>query len=262
LRTVLSDLAQPRSTPKPRVMWFLYDYVDGGEGLRWLSQQRHDLILITPSPDSFIVSSSKVAMKNVFVRDGVPTAPFTTKLLTDPADFVDVPPWFVKQDTGAASVGIFADNKVSTPEDMKRVWDRVEQLRCGVFAEHFARGRECTVLVAGSVDDPVVFPPIERVFASGLSGHQQDSNWDNFRFELTDPDDPWAQSSKVLAAAAYKSIQAAPYARVDIRGNLVLEVNTVPAYSLTDTAYSLAKVLDRKPENWASFWRAVWESRV
>jgi len=246
---------------KPRVLWFLYDYNDGGEQLKWLSQQQHDLIIIAPTAESYVNSSSKVAMKQCFVRDGIPTAAYTLKLLTDPADFSDVPPWFVKQVAGAASAGIFSDNKVSTPEDMKRVWERTEKMGCGVFAEHFARGRECTVLVAGSVDDPIVFPPIERVFNGGLSGHQEDSNWENFHFAKPSQDDPWVQASKVLAKAAYKSIKASPYGRVDIRGNLVLEVNTVPAYTLTDMAYSLAKVLDGKSDNWKSFWRAVWASR-
>lgn len=267
LSEVLQDLVKQSSNnnnkdkEKPRVLWFLYDYNDGGEHLLWLAKQKHDMIIVAPTAESYVNSSSKLAMKKCFIADGVPTAPYTSTLLTDPLDFEDVPPWFIKQDAGAASVGIFSDNKVRTPEDMKRVWERTQQMGCGVFAEHFARGRECTVLVAGSADNPTVFPPIERVFHAGLSAHQEDSNWDNFHFETPSEADPWVQSCKILAKNAYKSIQASPYGRVDIRGNWVLEVNTVPAYTLTDMAYSLAKVLDGKPDNWNKFWKAVWGSR-
>jgi len=259
LADIVRGLVRPSRVPtKPRCLWFLYDYNDGAEQLEWLSRQSHDMMLIAPTVESYRVSSSKTAMK---VRDGVPTAPFTDRLLTDPADFLDCPPWFVKPDGSFASIGIYKDNKVNNPVDMKRVWERTEKFNCGVFAEHFLRGRECTVLVCGKVDSPVVFNPVERVFQGGLSGHQEDNNWDNFHFVSLQDGDPWGEASKVIASAAYRSIDAAPYARVDIRGNCVLEVNTVPAYSLTDLAYSLAKSLNGEPANWKLFWNSVWEAR-
>src|SRR5690348_5145898 len=64
---------------KPCVLWFLYDYNDGGEQLQWLSQQQHDMIIIAPTAESYVNSSSKIAMKHCFIRDGIPTAPYTAK---------------------------------------------------------------------------------------------------------------------------------------------------------------------------------------
>lgn len=88
-----------------------------------------------------------------------------------------------------------------------------------------------------------------------------DECWDNFHFKELSPDDPWSDSCKKLAIEAYRAVGCYPYARVDIRGNLVLEVNAVPAYSLVHLKYSMASILKNDPVNWKMFWNAVWDAK-
>jgi hypothetical protein len=239
----------------------LYDQNDGNEILEALDSLPHNMILIAPSASSYINTTSKTVMKREFVKADVPTAPFTSTLLTNPESFRETT-WFVKMDEGAGSVGIFADNKVTNVEDMKRVWERMESLGYGVFAEHFISGREFSVLVAGSADSPVVFPIVERSFVSGIEGHQQHENWDNFSFRLVSRENnTLIREVEELAVSAYRAIDPAPYARIDIRDRMVLEVNTVPGYAFLDTHYSMGAILDQDTKQFKRFWDTVWATR-
>jgi len=209
---------------RPRVFWSLYDEPDGHALCSLLETLSHSFHVIAPKSWAFAVSTAKTAMKRQFMACGVPTAPFCTSPFDTDEEFGGVP-WFVKMDVGASAVGITLENKVTTPDSMKAAWSRVETMGYGVFAEHFIRGRECTVVVCGPVESPTIFAPMERIFKEGLDGHEIDEVWDNYTWETTKPEvDPWAAAAKVLALDAYRAMRATPYARVDIRDKFVLEV--------------------------------------
>jgi len=223
VRCILEEYPR-RISGQPKVFWSLYDEPDGHTLCALLETIPHGFNVIAPKSWSFAVSTAKTAMKRQFITCGVPTAPFRTSPFDTEEEFGGVP-WFVKMDIGASAVGITIDNKVTTPNAMKAAWSRVENMGYGVFAEHFIRGRECTVVVCGPVENPTVFAPMERIFKEGLDGHEIDEIWDNYSWETTDTElDPWAAAAKVIAVDAYRAMCATPYARVDIRDKYVLEV--------------------------------------
>ncbi len=223
------------------------------------------------------ISSSKIEMKQLFLKAGVPTAPF--KVIRDPV--VDTQsictqlggPLIIKPSNSAGSFGLSLSSVVhddaSAQEQCDAIWQSPDGAALELFAEKFISGPEYTVFLVGSDCFPAqrkVYPPLERVINPHLPeaeqflsyerywGLEQDGSpipdgEDFFYNKLVGPDDAaWLQS---LAWEAHVAVKGKGYSRVDIRVDastgqpFVLEVNANCGLSSPEDATSVGYILQQ-----------------
>lgn len=234
--------------------------LDGYPGITVLDALEKSGIPFTGAKSSYYrISTSKLAMKECFLRARVQTAPFEVLPPNGPLQGICArvgAPVIVKPDVSAASFGIGLRSVVSSDE---RLAARRDELRGGpsgqcwsdmsIFAERFIEGPEFTALVLGEPDGSVplvCLPPVERVFHRMIPTHERflsyDRYWGYFKEESRpSPEEPFyryqlasadlAPDLTALALGAYRAVEGSGYGRVDMRldaasGRLqVLEVN-------------------------------------
>jgi D-alanine-D-alanine ligase len=215
-------------------------------------------ILFTGADSTFdYLCSSKLRMKRAFVEAGVATAPY--EVITDISGIQGVcerlgTPLMVKPAMSMGSRGLSLQSVVESDEQVSK---QVQWLLQGqhdmqfppdsIFVERFINGREFTVFLLGSTQQPEsikIYPPAERVFHSNLPETERflayERAWAKeesslslgepfYRYQLVASDlhDRLCELSK----HAYCAVGGNGYARVDIRMDkasqeiFVLEVN-------------------------------------
>lgn len=152
-------------------------------------------------------------------------------------------PLFVKPRDSYGSIGVDEGSVVWTREQaLARVDYVVRELNTHALVEEYVEGREITVGVLGSARSPVVLPPLEVAF-----GHAYDDKpqirmfatkhavgtdlYDGFHTLCPAPLTAELEARvRAVALAAYRAVDGAGYARVDMRLSrdgvpYVLEVN-------------------------------------
>ena len=255
------------------------DEINGMPGISVIRYLDETGIPYTGADESFYrVTTSKIDMKRAFDRAGVPTSPWE---IVSPRSrsFRSVferhgAPLIVKPAVSAGSMGISCKSVVSTGAELKEQlgilqkgyhgWDLASG---GVFVERYISGREFTVLVTGSADDPSqgrVYPAIERVFHAALPPTEQflsfDRLWETYEQESALPEGEYLweyrrapeslqQPICDVVWAAYASVGGRGYGRVDLRmdsatGELyVLEVNAQCGLSEDENYTSIGAIL-------------------
>jgi len=253
----------------------IYDF-PGIEVVRRL--EKEGLAYTGANADFYHLSTSKIRMKDAFVRGGVSTAPYA--VITDPER--DCPglcerlgtPLFVKPAVSAGSVGLSLKSVVHNDEDLRAQVDYLLSRpdgnlfdRGGIFAERFVNGPEFTVLVVGIPGIPEtirVYPPVERHFNTSIPEEERffsyERYWELWNNEPAPPDgkplyqyrspEPELQERlKELSWRAFCAVEGAGYGRVDIRmekstGELyVLEVNANCGISSSEDDSSTGNIL-------------------
>ena len=234
--------------------------------------ESHSLPYTGASEHFYRVTTSKAASKALFKAAGVPTAPWvlarTDEDIARAAATLPFP-LFVKPDVSAGSYGIQID---SVAPDLAAVHRQFNAVRAGlhgqrfednaVLIERFIEGREFTVLVVEDPREPLglyVLAPGERVFDTRVPPRERflayERYWGEpdpdrpipdlprdpyYRYELAPPDLSTALAD--LARRAFRAVDGAGYARVDIRLDersgelLVLEVNAQCGLSASDSS--------------------------
>ena len=206
------------------------------------------------------ISTSKIAMKELFREAGVPTPPFAVPpqsgAVTGIAERLGAP-LIVKPEISSASSGIDLRSVVGTDEEIGARRDAMFTMglahmatgRNRIFVERFIDGDEFTVLLGGYQDRPEEIwhlPPAHRAFDESIPQHERflsfDRYWGYYK-EETPPEGnrpfyryepcPADESEHLagLARRAYCAVHGSGYARVDIRRDrhtgeyFVLEVN-------------------------------------
>ncbi|MEG4074065.1 ATP-grasp domain-containing protein [Microcoleus sp. Pol14C2] len=215
-------------------------------------------ILFTGADSTFdYLCSSKLRMKRAFVETDVATAPY--EVIADPSHVQGVcerlgTPLIVKPAMSMGSRGLSLQSVVESDEQVSK---QVQWLLQGqhdmqfpldsIFVERFINGREFTVFLLGSTQQPEsikIYPPVERVFHSNLPETERFLTYERawakeesslslgepfYRYQLVASDlhDRLCELSK----HAYCVVGGNGYARVDIRMEkasqeiFVLEVN-------------------------------------
>lgn len=206
------------------------------------------------------ISTSKIAMKELFLSAGVPTPAFAVPPQSGPVTGIVKrlgAPLIVKPEISSASSGIDLASVVRTDEAIAARRDQMftmglSHMTAGanrVFVERFVDGDEFTVLLGGYQDRPGEIwhlPPAHRAFDESIPQHERflsfDRYWGYYKEEAPpEGNRPFyryescpAEQSELLAALArraYCAVHGAGYARVDIRRDrhtgeyFVLEVN-------------------------------------
>lgn len=280
LRETVGFILQSANGQQPLILNFCdADPVFGGPGIDVI-QHLEELGLAFTGADApfYHISTSKILMKEAFLREGVSTAPFA--VITDPER--DIPglceklgaPLFVKPAVSAGSFGLSLKSVVNSDEEL---YEQVMTLlnssyqreftEGGIFVERFINGPEFTVLVVGIPGVPEsirVYQPVERAFNNALPEMERffsyDRYWELFKEESRPPDgkplyeyrpaDPTLKKSlEALAWNAYCAVGGTGYGRVDIRmdrqtGELyVLEVNANCGISADENESSTGQIL-------------------
>ena len=280
----LSEILENVLAGAPGRFPLVLNYCDGDEnnGFPGLSVVRslESAGVAFSGADSFFydLSSSKIRMKQMFEKSGVPTAPFA--VLDGPGNGVRGlcerlgAPLIVKPSTGAASWGLSLQSVVATDEAIAAQYKRLKAgmhgqdfSESGVYVERFIDGPEFTVFLTGSHDFPEnrhVYPPLERVINPRLPAGERflshDRYWQKFGEEPPLPPgehlyinqlapDETREILQSLAWQAHCAVRGKGYSRVDIRADAasgqayVLEVNANCSLSSPEDDTSVGNIL-------------------
>lgn len=238
------------------------DEIDGYPGVS-LVKLLEEKGIISTGTDSYCydLTTYKVAMKRAFIEAGVATAPY--EVISDSSRVQGVcdrlgTPLIVKpainlgRSTGISLKSVvFNDDQVSVqvqqlPQELHNV--KVKLPPDSIFVERFINGREFTVFLLGSAQQPEsikIYPPAERVFHSSLPETEQflsfDRDWSTHEEETLSSEEPSHRYQLVtselhdklceLSKRAYCAVGGNGYGRVDLRMDqasqelFVLEVN-------------------------------------
>jgi D-alanine-D-alanine ligase len=240
--------------------------------------EKYNLIYTGSDDPFYVLTTSKIPMKEAFDRHSVPTAAWK---VVDPGE-VDPASLFrevgdiliVKPAVSAGSMGLTTKNVVSNEAELTAILDEMmagyhgwKLDTGGIFVEEFISGREFTTLVVGSSTNPEaihVYPPVERVFHSSLPEKEQflsfDRLWETYDNESPLPDkgvlynyhEPERElipALKRISLQAFQSVGGMGYGRLDIRMDsrtgkfYVLEVNAQCGLSEDEDYTSIGAIL-------------------
>lgn len=253
MQAVVEEVVAARSEYIPIV----FNYCDGNEidgfpGISVIKLLESKGIIFTGADSRFFdITSSKILMKRTFLKSGVSTAPY--EVISNLDDIEGIcqrldTPLIVKPSDYYAGIGLSDKAVVHSDEEISEYLQYLLQEQKefqfslgNLFVERFIDGRELTVLIVGSAQQPnqlKIYPPLEMIFHSSLSNFEKfkshqillEKNLENFLLgQLVTS--PLSEQICDLAKRAYCAVGGNGYGRVDIRMDnesqelFVLEVN-------------------------------------
>lgn len=256
------------------------DEVNGTPGVSVVKLLEEKDIIHTGADEYFYnITTSKIPMKIAFDEAGVPNAAWKCILDNDTNCnniFKELgKPLIIKPAVSGGSMGVGIKNIVETRKELYallkqmfggyRGWNLTAD---GIVAEKFITGREFTVLISGSYDNPgsaCIYTPVERVFHSSLPDKEKflsfDRLWEIYEEESAMPneenfyeyqvpaDTELTETIKRLSWDAYCATKGKGYTRVDIRMDektkklYVLEINAQCGISEDENYTSIGAIL-------------------
>jgi len=181
------------------------------------------------------LAMDKVVSKRLFEQLGVPTPRWWTISKAEPTPQVpeSITELVAKPATEGSSVGI------AMVENNAAGWERIAALAAQfdpLLVEERIRGRELTVGVIGTTDDPVALPIVEIL--AGNEFYDYDAKYAGIsKYECpAQVDADIAQRISEQALLMYRAFDLGPYARVDCLLSedgtpYFLEANTLPGFT-------------------------------
>lgn len=131
-------------------------------------------------------------------------------------------PLFVKHHDGYNSVSVLRDNRADTSEALDAPSRRIIDAHGAALIEEYVAGREICVLLAENPDDPsapLVFEPLELVFAPGESFFHFHMKWSSYETLTWRPvvEPELVAALQSAAQRAFVAVDARSYARCDFR---------------------------------------------
>lgn len=253
------------------------DDINGAPGISVIRALEESGLVYTGSEAPFYnITTSKIVMKQAFVKNGVSTARWVDLDSEGDADVFEKAgrPVIVKPAVSAGSMGIGVKNVVSTQQELDEIVQAMRQGYrgwkldgAGILAEEFIAGREFTCFLTGSYTHPGqirFYTPVERIFNPALPEQEQflsfDRLWEFYEDEpmpdervfyeyaaVTSP--PLLQQLEQLSVHAFRSLYGTGYARLDIRQDkqteqlYVLEINAQCGLSEDENFTSTGAIL-------------------
>ncbi|GAB4303049.1 MAG: hypothetical protein Fur0025_44130 [Oscillatoriaceae cyanobacterium] len=226
--------------------------IDGFPGISVIKLLETKGIIFTGADSNFFdITSSKISMKRAFLQSGVSTAPYevisTFNDIEGTCDRLN-PPLLVKPSDYYGGIGLSRQSVVHNDDEICHHLQYLLQEEIeynfnlsNIFVERFIDGREFTVLIVGSADQPnqlKIYPPLEIIFHYSLSNFEKvkshqillETSIEGF-FHCHLVTLPLSDKIGELAKRAYCAVGGNGYGRVDIRMDnaseelFVLEVN-------------------------------------
>lgn len=255
------------------------DEINGTPGISVLrTLEEKDIVYTGADAFFYEITTSKLPMKRAFDAYGVRTPAWMA--IHDETELAERifgrlgKPVIVKPAVSGGSMGVGVKNVVETNEQLSallkslftgyRGWNLAAD---GMIAEEFIAGREFTVFISGSWDDPsnaVVYTPVERVFHHSLPEKEKflsfDRLWEIYEseaampgeenfYEYAIPEKELIKPIQDISWDAYCATCGKGYTRIDIRmdartGNLyVLEANAQCGLSEDENFTSIGAIL-------------------
>lgn len=252
------------------------DGINGSPGVSVIQKLEKAGIVFTGADEFFYtITTSKIPMKSAFDAEDVPTPAWEIVRAVDETIFDRLGrPVIIKPAVSGGSLGVGIKNVVYDIEHLNEVVEGIQNgyrgwnlMGDGVIAERFVQGREFTVLISGSANNPKsahIYVPVERVFHPSLPPNQRflsfDRLWEIYDTETAMPDEEnfyeyqpapeeLHDQLKGLSWAAFCSTNGKGYTRVDIRQEettgemFVLEVNAQCGISEDENFTSIGAIL-------------------
>ena len=281
--TIDEIIAGIKSHPTPKTS-IVINLCDGDEsnGIPGVSVihtlEKYNLIYTGSNDLFYIITTSKIPMKEAFDKYQVPTPAWKViepeealhaSIFKEVGDVL-----IVKPAISAGSLGLSVKNVVSNEEEYASVVAEMQNGyhgwkldTGGIFVEEFIKGREFTTFVVGSSTHPeniTFYPAVERVFHSSLPEKEQflsfDRLWETFDKESPLPenaslynykqaDDTLLPDLKEISLKAFHSVGGTGYGRLDIRMDkqtgkfYVLEINAQCGLSEDENYTSIGAIL-------------------
>ncbi len=256
------------------------DEVNGTPGVSVVKLLEEKEIIYTGADEYFYnITTSKIPMKIAFDEAKVPNAAWKC-ILDNNTNCNNIfkelgKPLIIKPAVSGGSMGVGIKNIVETRKELYallkqmfegyRGWNLTAD---GIVAERFINGREFTVLISGSYnnpDDAFIYIPVERVFHASLPDKEKflsfDRLWEIYEEEQAMPNEEnfyeyrvpdnaeLVESIKKLSWDAYCATKGKGYTRVDIRMDTktkklyVLEINAQCGISEDENYTSIGAIL-------------------
>ncbi len=131
-------------------------------------------------------------------------------------------PLLVKHSNSYASVGLTPQSKVENEQELLVQVNRMLELFGTCLVEEFIDGKEYSVLIAenpDNYDDPVVFTPIEVVFAGGETFKHESLKWVDYNKISTKPvfEPELKTKLEYMGKIVFTQLHGTGYGRCDIR---------------------------------------------
>ncbi|MBN2369034.1 MAG: D-alanine--D-alanine ligase [Vicinamibacteria bacterium] len=225
---------------RPDVYFPLFHGTFGEDGTIQGLLELADVPYVGSGVTASALGMDKQLSKSVFAQAGLPLGPYRALRWHDPEEEAVILdalglPLFVKPANLGSSVGI---SKVKTPDAFAAALDIAFKYDKKVVVEAAINAREIEVSVLGDEEPAAALPGEvvpDREFYDYESKYSDDS-----RTQLLIPAalcSRHAEEARALAVRAFRAVDAAGYARVDLfldRGSgrlLVNEINTIPGFT-------------------------------
>jgi D-alanine-D-alanine ligase len=192
--------------------------------------ESHSIPYTGSGPEASRLSFDKRLSKQIFVKAGIPTAPYET---LGPNAKLTLPlPVVVKPPCQGSTIGIF---KVNSQAEWATAFQESIRYDGEIIAETFIPGRELTVSVVGNT----VLPVIEIVAPDGWYDFDAKYNKGQSRHLCPAPlDNALTERASEIALSTFKALGCRGLGRIDFRltptGELfVLELNNIPGFTET-----------------------------
>ncbi len=144
-------------------------------------------------------------------------------------------PLMVKHPRSYSSIGMTAQSRVETADQLKVQFERISSEFGAARVEEFIVGREFNVFIVDNPDDlsrPFVYPPTELIFPEGHDFWHADIKWDySVPFEFREvKDETLIPRLQDVGRRMYLAMGCTGYGRCDVRmdekgGLFILEIN-------------------------------------
>ena len=280
IRKTIAALAKKQQPKKPLILNLCDgDEVNGTPGVSVIDElERMKLIYTGADRHFYTITTSKIPMKKMFDKRGVPNAPWRI-ISGKPGSIRGIcqrvgSPLLIKPAVSGGSMGVSVKNVIHTEEELKNRLKELEEgyrgwnLQAdGLFVEKYITGPEFTTFITGSSDDLSnckVYVAVERHFHPSLPPTERflsfDRLWEIYENETPMPGNenfyeyaaaPAALQKKLsaLSKKAYAALGGKGYTRIDIRqdettGKLyVLEANAQCGLSEDEDYTSIGAIL-------------------
>lgn len=250
----LERIAADRGPQEPTVV-NLVDSAPGEESLAYLVPGLLDLLKLRYtgcSLDSLYLTTNKVMAKQRLVETGIATPGWIDTVSPHVPETFAAGLWLIKPVAQDASVGIDEGSLIQAGS-IDDVLDKL-RLRESVcarphYGEQFIDGREFTVCLYGTAQDPVILAPYEWVF-EGFEERNlpkmftYEAKWNDRcyafdhilpRYHFDESDTPLLENLSETAIHCWHAFRLSGYARVDFRVDgsgkpWVLEANGNPSF--------------------------------
>ncbi len=280
IRKTIAAIAKKQQPKKPLILNLCDgDEVNGTPGVSVIDElERMKLIYTGADRHFYTITTSKIPMKKMFDKKGVPNAPWRI-ISGKPGSIRGIcqrvgSPLLIKPAVSGGSMGVSVKNVIHTEEELKNRLKELEEgyrgwnLQAdGLFVEKYITGPEFTTFITGSSDDLSnckVYVAVERHFHPSLPPTERflsfDRLWEIYENETPMPGNenfyeyaaaPAALQKKLsaLSKKAYAALGGKGYTRIDIRqdettGKLyVLEANAQCGLSEDEDYTSIGAIL-------------------